>query len=77
MINVKYFIFLLIIVFFSCSTYEEIALSSSNPVTYNWYFEIKVDGVSNRIEGSFSDDSYSNALAHTLGPNGLFNILRL
>ena len=66
--NIQY-IYLVLILFSSCSQEEENTLTPSNPFIYDWYFEINVDGVSNRIEGTFSDASYSDALAHTSGPN--------
>lgn len=37
--------------------------------THDWFFEIKVNGLSNRIEGSFNDDTYYEAVAHYTGPN--------
>ena len=55
--------------------------NSSSSNTYDWYFEIKVDGISNRIEGTFNDSSYFQATGHNRGfislgdPNSISAVL--
>ena len=45
--------------------------NNSSANTYDWYFEIKVDGVSNKIEGSFNN-SYIEIDKHIDGPNSAY-----
>ena len=45
--------------------------NNSSATTYTWYFEIKVNGVAHRIEGSF-DDSAIGGFNYYLGPNQNF-----
>ena len=69
-------LFSVTLIFASCEDNNQAPNNSGNNNlnTYDWYFEIKVDGVSNRIEGSFNDASYYDALSHVTGPNkGYFN----
>ena len=55
----------------SCEDSNQAPSNSGSNIlnTYDWFFEIKVNGFSNRIEGSFNDDTYYDALGHYSGPN--------
>ena len=60
------------LIFISCEDSNQAPSNSGNNSssfnTYDWYFEIKVDGISNRIEGTFNDSSYFQ-LGITTPPN--------
>ena len=59
------------LIFSSCEDNTQAPSNSGSNIlnTYDWFFEIKVNGLSNRIEGSFNDDTYYDAVAHYTGPN--------
>ena len=61
------------LIFISCEDSNQAPSNSGNNSssfnTYDWYFEIKVDGISNRIEGTFNDSSYFQLVGFTTLPN--------
>jgi hypothetical protein len=61
------------LIFISCEDSNQAPSNSGNNSsssnTYDWYFEIKVDGISNRIEGTFNDSSYIHPRPHVSSPN--------
>ena len=67
------------LIFISCEDSNQAPSNSGNNSssfnTYDWYFEIKVDGISNRIEGTFNDSSYIHPRPHVTSPNRGFIML--
>ncbi len=51
--------------------------NNSSPTTYTWYFEVKVNGVVHRVEGSFDNTFQTNSGINTIlyGPNTTYMVL--
>jgi len=66
------------LIFISCEDSNQAPSNSGNNSssfnTYDWYFEIKVDGISNRIEGTFNDSSYFQLGITTLPNRGFISL---
>ena len=68
-----YILFCIALIFSTCQDNNPAPINSNNSnvsvTTYDWYFEIKVDGVVNRIEGTFDNSISTQIDDHYYGPN--------